>query len=339
LLICAVALVRAARAAEAPGGGAVTVLQGQVVFGSGAPLEGVTVFALDRDGEQITAAASSDHQGRVSLTIPRSREVVLGATSARFELQRLEVLDPARFRLVMSVMPSELFSLDPAAAVGTVTISPLVPAPAGGHVLGALRAAVVDEAGGPLAGVRVTMYGESASAPVATTLTDTAGHCLLVAPPGRYRLRPTAPGLKPARLDTERARPLLVMAVETRPETIQIADGGKVLSFRLDDSIDPEYYPPPAAKAWLKFRYCLDVDRMFRRASVNYRFGPRPLHNKGERPPFGGGMDNDPRPALPISYAARQLNLEKYWWLKKLYTDPPGTCHHFRRVPRPLIPW
>jgi hypothetical protein len=49
-------------------------------------------------------------------------------------------------------------------------------------------------------------------------------------------------------------------------------------------------------------------------------------------------MQGSPRD-VPISYAARQLNLERFWWLKKLYTTPPGVCHRERRLVRPLIPW
>jgi hypothetical protein len=40
----------------------------------------------------------------------------------------------------------------------------------------------------------------------------------------------------------------------------------------------------------------------------------------------------------PLAASPSGLNLEKYW-LKKLYSDPPGGCHHRRHFNRPLVPW
>jgi hypothetical protein len=319
----------------------VTVLQGRVVFESGAALQGVLVFCLDRDTDQVAATAVSDAQGRVALPVPGGHQVVLGAASARFEFRRLDAQEANHFRLTMSVAPHDPQPLGeaPAGAVGRITVAPLVPAPAGTVAVGAVRAAVVDETGTALAGVRVNLYGEG-GALAATTLTDAAGHFLFVVPPGQYRLRPLASGLLPLRFETERERPRVVMGIDAQSENVQIVDGPHVLTFRVNDSIDPEYYPPPQVKAWLQQSYCLDVDRMFRRASVGRHAGPAPLRNRGIPRSFGG--DEDPqagRPGVPVSYAARQLHLEKYWWLKKLYTDPPGACHHHRRINRPLIPW
>jgi hypothetical protein len=160
-----------------------------------------------------------------------------------------------------------------------------------------------------------------------------------VLPAGRFQLHALAAGLKPLRYEAGKQRPTIVMAIDAQVESIKITEGPHVLSFRLDESVDPEYYPPPQARAWLKQQYCLDVDHMFRRASVNRRLpGPAPVRMRGPRSPFG---DDRPQAAreVPISYAAEQLHLERYWWLKKLYTSPPGVCHHHRSVVRPLIPW
>src|SRR3954468_13978139 len=79
----------------------VTVLQGKVVFESGAALAGVLVFCLDRDTDRIAATALSDGQGRVALPVPAGHQVVLGAASARFEFRRLDAEGADRFRLTM----------------------------------------------------------------------------------------------------------------------------------------------------------------------------------------------------------------------------------------------
>jgi hypothetical protein len=317
-------------------------LHGQVVLDSGTTLQGITVFAMDRDGGEIVAAARSDLQGRVLLPVPAGRQVVLGATAGRFEQHTIDALAADSFRLVMGLMPTELMSLEPLAAanLGLVAVGPVAPLPGQDLLLGGLRGAIVDETGSALAGVRVTVYPENGGTALASTASDRAGHFLVVLPPGRYRLRPLAAGLKPLRFETDRPRPTIIMTIDPQPADIQVVDGKHVLTFRLADSIDPEYYPPPAAKAWLKFSYCLDVDRMLRRGSAMHtNAGPRPVRAARGLRDFGGADVDVHRREMPLSYAARQLNLEKYWWLKKLYTDPPGACHHWRRINRPIIPW
>ena len=172
---------------------------------------------------------------------------------------------------MMRMIRRDVKAIDDAPATDSdlVTITPLVPAPAGELILGAVRAAVVDQTGVALAGVRVTLYHEHGNEPVATTLTDDAGHALFVVPPARYRLRPIAAGLKPSRFETKHGHRVIVMEVDSPPEVVELVSGGKTLSFRMDDSIDPEYYPPSQARAWLKFSYCVDVESMFRGASAN----------------------------------------------------------------------
>jgi hypothetical protein len=317
-------------------------LHGEVVFDSGTPLQGITVFAVDRLSGEIVAAARSDPRGRVLLPVPDGHQVVLGTTAGRFEQHTITPLAPDSFRLEMGLMPTELMSLDAttAASQGLMTVSSAMPLPGQDLLLGLLRGAIVDETGTSLSGVRLTIYPENGGTPLATTASDPAGHFTFVLPPGRYRLRPLAAGLKPLRFDTDRERPQIVMTIDPQPAEIRLVDGKHVLTFRIEDSIDPEYYPPPAAKAWLKFSYCLDVDRMLRRGSaMRTNPGPRPVRAARGLRDFGGADVDVHRREVPLSYAARQLNLEKYWWLKKLYTDPPGTCHQRRRIYRPIIPW
>jgi hypothetical protein len=308
---------------------------GEVVFESGVPLEGVTVYGLDKRGD-VVAVAKSGAKGEVRLAT-HGRRLVLGAGTPRFELVRVETPTPAEFRAIMRVVPQGVQVLDPAVKdIGEVRVTA-----EGELAIGAARVAVVDETGSGLSGVRVSAYEEGTRVLAATSETDPRGHALLVLAPGRYRLHAVAAGLKPARYEAGRQRPTIVMAIDAQVESIKITEGPHVISFRLDDSVDPEYYPPPQAKAWLKQQYCLDVDKMFRRASVNRRLpGPPPVRMRGPRSPFGDDdrMQGSPRD-VPISYAAEQLHLERYWWLKKLYTSPPGVCHHHRSIVRPLLPW
>jgi len=93
-------------------------LVGEVVFESGVPLEGVTVYALDRKGE-IAAVARSGARGEVALAVKNPRKVVLGAGTPRFEVARIETPAPGHFRAVMRVVPQGIQVLDP--AVGALT--------------------------------------------------------------------------------------------------------------------------------------------------------------------------------------------------------------------------
>src|SRR4051794_30194885 len=66
----------AAETQEAPSGADVTIVEGQVVFEGGAALEGVMVFCIDGATSLVVAAANSDHDGRVSLTVPAGHQLV-----------------------------------------------------------------------------------------------------------------------------------------------------------------------------------------------------------------------------------------------------------------------
>jgi hypothetical protein len=332
-------MLLAATAVADEGAAAATV---EVRVESGPTLEGVAVFALDRRSGELVAAGRSDAHGQVTLSL-KGRGVVLGVTAPRFELLRFENLAPDRFRAVLAVVPQAFRVLDP--AMPESRASPPVrvtgeSGPGSTTPLGVVRASVADETGAALSGVRVSAYEEGPRVLAATSLTDAAGHSLLVLPPGRFRLHAAAPGLVPVRYQGGRRATEIVMTVDTQVETVRITEGPAVLHFRLDDSIDPEYYPPPQAKAWLKVQYCLDVDRMFRRANVTRHLpGPPPVRHDGRRTPFDDPSTRQSTRDVPISYAAEQLHLERYWWLKKLYTSPPGVCHHRRRLIRPLLPW
>jgi hypothetical protein len=333
--VCPILLAAAAVADE--GAPAATV---EVRVDNGPALEGVAVFALDRRSGELVAAGRSDAHGEVTLAL-KGRAVVLGVTAPRFELLRFDSVAPDRFRAVMAVVPQAFRVLDP--AIPENRASPPLRAlaePVLAIPLGVVRASVADETGTALSGVRVSAYEEGTRVLATTTVTDGAGHALLVLPPGRFRLHAAAPGLVPLRYQGGRRATDIVMTVDTEVETVRITDGPAVLHFRLDDSVDPEYYPPPQAKAWLKAQYCLDVDRMFRRANVTRRLpGPPPVRRDGPRTPFDDPSTRHTTRDVPISYAAEQLHLERYWWLKKLYTAPPGVCHHHRRLIRPLLPW
>ena len=272
VLVAAIAATGRARAAP--------MLEAEVVHVTGTPLEGVSVFALGKDG-RIEALGRSNHEGRVALAV-KGRRSLLGAirgpsSSAGSRRRTIGCV------LYMEAVPPPLNPARPAAAGSLVQVAPARLADGMTDLLGIARAAIVDEAGGALAGVRVGAYSPDGHTLTATGQTDGAGHVLLVLPPGAYQLRPFAPGLKPVRLDRDRGRPTIRHghrrpgrdARDRRgPEPAQLPPG------RLDD---PEYMPPPQVKAWLKTQYCLDVDQMFRRASRTRDLGPAPRASRNQR--------------------------------------------------------
>jgi hypothetical protein len=314
--------VVAALQGEAPGRPPLT-LAGTVVHEGGTPLNGAIVYALDSKTKELLASARSDTSGKVTLTIDEGRTVLVGVTMRTFEISRFQRLARDRFRLVLRNVPWDLRSgkavltalaadrgLD---APAFSAAGPGLQAPAG-----VLRGTVRDDVDAPLAGVRVAAYEDEASMPLGTIKTDQGGRFEIVLPPGRYRVVPLAPGLKPSRY--QRPRPgqvQITLTVDTSPETIEIkVSADKTLRFRMEDSIWPEYWPPPQVKAYLRHSRGLDLDQMIDSTSM------QPL-DQGP-PPYAVRRPSDvnlyPRATpMPLSVGVRRLGLTKYWWLKLLY--------------------
>jgi len=256
--------------------------------------------------------------------------VLVGVTMRSFEVARLEI--PARdlFRAVLRAPPLPLRSGQALAAARAAdpdvdTLDPPPPAPRMTVPVRVLQGTIREDTGGPLAAARVAAFEEHGGQPLGTITADRQGRFAFVLPPGRYRVVPLAPGMRPLRFQrVGQARVRVTMTLDASPDLVEIVVGAEVLTFRMDDSIWPEYVPPPSVKAFLRTRYCSDVNAMFNSVSMQpVHVGPPPLS------PGRGNEGLGPQPIpLPLSVAVRRLNLPKYWWLKKLYTAPPNpaTC-------------
>jgi hypothetical protein len=80
---------------------------------------------------------------------------------------------------------------------------------------------------------------------------------------------------------------MLVMGIDAAPQEVTFAERGHVLRFRLDDSVDPEYYPPPQVRLWL----CV---------SYGIRVSSKPLT------------------------ATQRRQMKRYWYLDVLRREPPN---------------
>jgi hypothetical protein len=267
---------------------------GTVTDGAHRPLPGVVVVAVDAASDVVAALATTDEQGRVQLRLP-DRPHLFGVMSSRYGVERLVTRGATDFRLVLRPLAP------PAGA-----------APREGAGVPAIRARgaaviqgrVVDESGQGLAGVRVdgaratdvrwSDQGMQASGVVVSSaLSGRDGTFTLVIPGGDTQLQARAPGLvlarsalQPPRIPGGADRHVLIMAVDAAAQSIVVSQG-HLLRVRLADSIDPEYTPPAAVRAWLQVAH-------------------------GICPASG-----------PLTEAQKQT-LKKYWYLEVLRNEPPN---------------
>jgi Carboxypeptidase regulatory-like domain len=233
------ALVQSAVAADAPARRAVSAL---VVDAAGKPVRGVVVFAADATTHAVAAMAVSDEAGEAQLVVPPRRHD-FGIQSPTFGVARFDRRGPLGFVLVVTPVPPEL----PDAANDAPAAK--INAPQAYVMSGR----VIDEAGGPLEYVRVTVVRPSGGV-AAAAFTGRDGAFVLLIPGGESVVRASALGLKTARSAQQGGRLVIVMGVAAEAQRLTITSG-RVLSFRPSDSIDPEYTPPAPVKAWLRYAY------------------------------------------------------------------------------------
>jgi hypothetical protein len=246
--------------------GTVTVT---VVDETGHPLPRVMVFAAD--ATKVIGMAQAADDGMATLPKPHPR-YNFGVLSPSLRLGGVTPRGPGRYDLVAA---------------------PLPPGPSGDHEVTRLvspgaevfRGRVVDETGHPLPGVRLEAVRGTGTV-ASTTFSFDGGRFALVVPGGDYGLRASAPGLYAVSAEEREGLLTVVMAVAGAVETISVT-AGHTLTFRLSDSIDPEYTPPAPVRAWLSFAYGIC-------------------------------------PALAPLKAYEKRNLKKYWYLDVLRTDPPN---------------
>jgi hypothetical protein len=258
----------AAWASGVPITGVITDLEGH-------PLPGIMVFAANADDDKIESIAVSNDVGQVTFPATRARRN-FGVVSTTRAVARLTSRGGAHFQLVLRPLPVSPRDQRALAAARIKTQNATL-----------MRGRVVDEAGGGLPGSRLeAVRSGDEAATVATTASDRDGRFALGLPGGDYQLRVLAPGFRPARLSRSNGDLILVMAIAAEPQRIDIGQG-HTLSFRIADSIDPEYTPPAAVRAWLLWAYNIC--------------------------PWAG--------AVP---ARERTAVKKYWYLDVLRTAPPS---------------
>jgi hypothetical protein len=239
------------------------IVAGTVTDTANRPLPGVVVIALDPARETIVRMASADERGQVRMPLP-PRSHLFGVMSASYAVDHLVIRGAADFVLVLRPLPG------PAGAP-----------PARGTEAPVFRSAravlvhgrVIDESGQGLAGVRVDGLRATDWSPdeqgqmrasgvvVSSAISRPDGVFVLALPAGDTQIQARAPGLqlvrssvRPSEQPGRTGHVALVMGIDAQVQTIVIRQG-HTLHIRIQDSIDPEYTPPAAVKAWLQYAY------------------------------------------------------------------------------------
>jgi hypothetical protein len=254
-----------------------TSVTGLVTDLDGHPLAGIMVFAASADDDLIQSIAVSNDAGEVTFTASKARRN-FGVISATHAVAQLTSSGGTRFRLALRPLPRPPGPPDrPAAGAARLQTKNAI----------LLRGRVVDEAGGGLPASRLeAVRNGDDPATVAATSSDGQGRFALGLPGGDYQLRVLAPGFRPTRFSRHGGQLILVMTIAAEAQRIDIGQG-HTLSFRLEDSIDPEYTPPAPVRAWLLWAYNIC--------------------------PWAG--------AIP---ARERKAVKKYWYLDVLRTAPPS---------------
>jgi hypothetical protein len=248
-------------------------ITGAIADRDGRPLVGVVVIAAEVGSDRVAGMAVSDQEGRVRLALPL-RPHAFGVLSPAFAVERYVPDGPTSFTLVLRPVPAAAVRNTAGAEAGLKSAGAIV-----------VRGQVVDEVGAGLGGIRVEGVRPDGSV-AAVTMTGASGRFALALPGGQHRLRASAPGLKAVGFARARDGLRVVLAVDVEPQELEIRSG-HVLRFRTEDSIDPEYVPPPVVRAWLDYAY-------------------------GICPSFG-----------PLT-AGQKRALKKYWYLDVLRQEPPN---------------
>jgi hypothetical protein len=271
------------------------VVNGVVTSATGVPLQGILVFAVDPASDAIVATAASDDEGRLTMAL-RPRPHNFGVMSAHYGVQRLISKGVDRFDLVLTALPE-------GGATTTTAAQAKMPVIRSARMI-LIRGRVIDEGGQGLAGVRVDAVRaveivsrpegpRAIGRPIATAISGSGGIFTVVIPAGDTQIQARAPGLAVVGSAVQREngrvradRPVLVMGVVAEAQDV-IVTNGRVLRVRLQDSIDPEYTPPAALRAWLLFAYGIC-------------------------------------PATQPLRAREKQALKKYWYLDVLRREPPN---------------
>jgi hypothetical protein len=264
----------AALAQSAPAHGVARPIEGWVVDAGGHPLGGLMVFAADAETDALVAMTTSSRDGHVELTLPRRRHN-FGILSPRLGVVRLRPRG-AGFELVVRSLP-----LDEGQGAAPDQREAWLNMPRAALV----RGRALDEAGVGLAGVRLEVVRRSGIVSSAI-LSGAGGEFAIFLPGGESWVRASAPGLKVVSSSRQDGRLTIVLGVAVEIQNVTIG-GGRVLTFRPADSIDPEYSPPAKVRSYLAFAY-----------GICPSTGPLKAHEKRA--------------------------LKRYWYLEVLRSTPPS---------------
>jgi hypothetical protein len=318
-------------------------LTGQVRAQTGRPVPAMVVFAVDRSSPQIRAVARSAADGTFRMILaPTVHD--FGIMSMDWLLIRFE--RPGPNAVALTVTPS-FPETDPVTAVKSTKqsfVTLVFPygrhgqaesvVPGGKAAIGIVTGVVRDEQGAGIGGVRIVAQDERRGVLRAVTQSDRSGRYTLVTVAGPTRVMVYAPGLL---LGKVRRRPEgggfdLVLKADPSPQDLRLRSG-RMLSFRLEDSLMPEAMPPRQAKAAIAQDYGISLSFVpSRRGERKFCFCPGDLLKSP--PPtleqrrnaclWNEGASCSVPSGCPLTTWARQCSLPRYWWLRMLQHSPPN---------------
>jgi hypothetical protein len=324
-----------AQPTPAPHGAEGVRITGTVVLPDGKPVADVAVFAVTKGSSQIRRLVRSGGDGSFAMILP---SVVhdFGVMSARWQLVkfvpgergqiRLTVvrafpdIDPAS--LVRTARRTVMANVTPLDSGGTVAPSDAPRAP-GDAAVGLLSGTVQDETGVGLAGVRILAVDAVETALVSVAQTDAAGKYRLLTLARPTRLIVYAPGLLLDRVRRPGAGKVdFVLAIDAVVENI-VLRSGRTLSFRIEDSMMPEAYPPRAVAGALLQDYGIDFNTCFCPGDLLNTEGPSSEQYRNACLWSAGRSCSKPS-SCPVTVWARQCKMPRYWWLRMLQMNPPN---------------
>jgi hypothetical protein len=349
-----VSLLAAAPAAPAPP----AVVVGLVARADGVPVPDVAVFAVQRGSAEIRRVVRSGLDGAfrmelapvvhdfgimsprwhlIGFTQPAATQVRMTVAPAFPDVNPMKVVREARRSVVTNVVPiagktvAAAADPDAGAPAGDAGVTSAA-APAASAAVGVLTGTVVDETGVGLGGVRILAVDETRQVLVSVAQSDQQGRYRLVTLAGPTRLVVYAPGLAvdrvrrpgPGKVD-------FILIIDATVDTLTLRTG-RVLSFRVGDSIMPEAYPPKVVRATLQQDYGIDFNNCFCPGDLLTAPPPTPAQYKNACL-WSAGMRCSRPAQCPLTAWASQCKLPRYWWLRLLQLSPPNPGR--REVERP----
>jgi hypothetical protein len=320
-----------ADASVAPAEAPVAVL-GEVVDAKGRPVSELVVFAVERGSSRIVAAARPDPDGLFKMKVS-SRLHDFGILSSRWQLGGFQPTSPTTIKVVAypafpDTDPVEVVKR--AKAWAKVAAPPLETAGASASVgfsgsIGQVTGVVTDETGAPLQGVRLLAMQASSERLISVAQTDRQGKYTLVTLAGANRVYAYAPGLtlKEARVKTA-GHLDVVLTIDTQIESLTLRTG-RMISFKMSDSIYPEMLPPSKVATALSYDYGISLaDGCFCPGDLLNQPPPTPAEQENACLWSGRQSRCASAKKCPATVWARSCMLPHNWWLRLIQMSPPN---------------